>query len=420
MEPHSDGNIRAVEPVDLAISSSRKYLFWGAIALGAMLRAYCVIFTIGTGDLDDWQDHAQQVHDHGLIGYYHGNSFANHPPFMSEAGAFILWLANRSHVPFRILFRAPFALVDAANALLLFWLLPETRWRGLATACYWLSPAAILISAYHGNTDTAVPFLLLVSIWLAAKQRIAISGAVFGTTLWIKLPGMLALPALLPMFRGSRTRVLFLIAATITALATYIVPLIQDWQIVVTNVFGYRGLILQTAGGTPLWGPSVLLFSTFVPIQSWPDSFLRPALYLVGHSWELAIGAILILAWLRKDRHSAAQICATIGMFYAVLFGMSDNWAFQYFAWGLPFWFFLRWWFAVPAVTLTSLYLYALHSFFCGNPWLLGSWDFSAHPTLPFAVLLLRDLAVAFFLISGCVFLFRAIRGERASVTNRK
>jgi hypothetical protein len=33
--------------------------------LGAALRAYCVLFTSGTGDLDGREDHAQQIRDGG-------------------------------------------------------------------------------------------------------------------------------------------------------------------------------------------------------------------------------------------------------------------------------------------------------------------------------------------------------------------
>jgi hypothetical protein len=415
MELQSDGNARAVEPVVSAISPRHKYMFWVAIGLGAILRAYCVIFTTGTGDMDDWEDHAQQVHDHGLISYYHANSFANHPPFMSEAGALIFSLANRSHVPFRILFRAPFALFDAGNTILLFLLLPENRWRLFATAGYWLSPAAILISSYHGNTDTAIPFLILLSICLATKQQVIGSGAAFGASFWIKLPGILALPALIALFRERRLRLLFLITAAVAAVITYVPALVQDWQIVRANVFGYRGLILQTAGGVPLWGPSVVLFSTVVPLQSWPETFLRPALFILDYSTFIALAAILVLSWLRKDRHSPVQVCATIGMVYAILFGLSDYWAFQYFAWGLPFWFFLRPWFAIPAVSLTSAYLYSLHWLFSGNGFLLGAWDFAAHPMLPFFVLSLRNLGVIFFLVSACMFLIAAIRHRTVS-----
>ena len=404
-------------------ASSRSFLqpiaaFWWAIAIGAALRIYCVVFTNGTGDMDDWEDHAQQVHDRGLIGYYHANSFANHPPFISKVSALILQMSAATGIPFRILFRTPYAILDAGNAWLLFLLLPENRWRFFAAACYWLSPAAILISAYHGNTDTAIAFFILLSVWLATKQRIASSGAALGASLWVKLPGILALPALLIMLRRWRLRGVFLVAAAVVALLTYLPALIQDYKIVFTNVFGYRGLILQTATGVPLWGPSVLLFSTFTPIQAWPEKFLRPTLFLLEHSWSIAIAAMLVLFWLRRNLPSPQEVCATIGMTYAVLFGFSDYWAFQYFAWALPFWFFLPWWFSIPAVGLTSAYLYSLHWLFCGNGWLLGGWDFLGHPTLPFIVLGLRNLAVSFFFVSACLFLIVAIRCRRTSVQN--
>jgi hypothetical protein len=411
-----DASVATAAPAPLPSFSKRKSVFWTAMLIGAALRIYCVVFTNGTGDMDDWEDHAQQVRDRGLIGYYHANSFANHPPFISKVGALILQIATLTHIPFRILFRAPFALLDAGNTFLLFSLLPENRWRFLATACYWLSPAAILISGYHGNTDTAVAFFLLLTVWLATKQQILSSGAAFGASLWVKLPGVLALPALLILFRRWRLRALFLLAAAVTALSTYLPALVQDYKVVYSNVFGYRGLILQTATGVPLWGPSVLLFSTVAPIQAWPENYLRPALFLLEHSWSIAIAAILLLSWLRRNRASPPEVCATIGMAYAVLFGFSDYWAFQYFAWALPFWFFLRPWFSIPAVSLTSVYLYSLHWTFCGNGWLLGKWDFLGHENLPLLVLAIRNLAVSFFLVSACLFLIFPMRRARTLV----
>jgi len=208
---------------------------------------------------------------------------------------------------------------------------------------------------------------------------------------------------------------LFLAAAFITAAVTYLPALVQDHEIVLTNVFGYRGLILQTATGVPLWGPSVLLFSTVAPIQAWPEAFLRPVLFVLERSWSIAIVAMIFLAWLRRNRAAAPEICATIGMSYAILFGFSDNWAFQYFAWALPFWFFLKTWFSIPAVTLTSVYLYSLHWLFSGGPGLRGKWDFVGHPDLPWLVLAIRDLAVAFFFVSASVFIIRAFRREPIS-----
>ena len=390
-------------------------VFWIAIVLGAALRTYCVIFTSGTGDMDDWEDHAQQVVNRGLIGYYHANSFANHPPFISELSGLILRLAQATHIPFRILFRMPFAMLDAGNAWLLFLLLPQNRWRLFATAGYWLSPAAILISAYHGNTDTAMAFFVLLAIWLATKEKIISSGVAMGASLWVKLPSILTLPALLILFRGWRIRIWFLSAAFVTAAISYLPALVQDYQIVLTNVFGYRGLILQTANGDPLWGPSALLFSTGAPIQVWPEMLLRPVLFLLEHSWSIAIAAMIFLAWLRRKCAPAQEVCATIGMSYAILFGFSDYWAFQYFAWALPFWLFLRPWFSIPALLLTSAYLYSLHWLFSGSASLSGGWDFLGHPTLPWPIQTVRNLAVLFFIISACFFLIQATRRPSVS-----
>jgi len=411
-----DASVATASNPPLPSFLKHKSAFWTAILIGAALRVYCVAFTNGTGDMDDWEDHAQQVVNRGLIGYYHANSFANHPPFISKVGALILQIATVTRIPFRILFRAPFACLDAGNALLLFALFPRSRWRFLATACYWLSPTAILISAYHGNTDTAVAFFLLLTVWLGTKERVLSSGAAFGASLWVKLPGILALPALLTLFRRWRIRGVFLLVAFVTALSTYLPALIRDYKIVYTNVFGYRGLILQTATGIPLWGPSVLLFSTLAPIQAWPEKYLGPTLFFLEHSWYIAIAAILVLSWLRRNRSSPEEVCATIGMAYAVLFGFSDYWAFQYFAWALPFWFFLRWWFSIPAVLLTSAYLYSLHWLFCGNGWLLGEWDFLGHPNLPLLVLIIRNTAVSFFFVSACLFLILAIKRQPTSI----
>jgi hypothetical protein len=383
--------------------------------IGAALRVYCVGFTNGTGDMDDWEDHAQQVSDRGLIGYYHANSFANHPPFASEGASLILRVATATHIPFRILFRGVFALFDAGNALLLFRLLARTPRRFLATAIYWLSPTAIIISSFHGNTDTAVAFFLLLSIWLASTTEIVSTGIAFGAGLWIKLPGILALPALFTFFRTWRSRIVFSLAAGLIALSTYLPALIKDYRIVWTNVFGYRGLILQTAGGDLFWGPSVLLFATIAPMQIWPEKLLKAALFALEQSWYVAIGAMFVLFWLRRTRRTSNEVCATIGMGYVILLGFSDYWAFQYFAWSLPFWFFLPWRFSIPAVALTSAYLYALHSFFCGNAFLRGAWDFAAHPSLPFSILSLRDLAVTFFVVSACAFLIGAFRSGSVS-----
>jgi len=95
-------------------------------------------------------------------------------------------------------------------------------------------------------------------------------------------------------------------------------------------------------------------------------------------------------------------------MAYVVVCGVTDYWAFQYFAWSLPFWFFLRPWFYVSATFVLTAYIYSLYWTLCGNPWLLGRWDFAAHLDWPGSVLFFRDLAVIFFALCACAFLIGA------------
>ena len=378
--------------------------FWVAIALGAALRFYLVLFTDGTQDVAIWERHARDVRDHGLIGYYHGDPSANHPPFISETESLFLRAAEATGVPFRIFLRAPFALLDAATAFLLFSLLGACQWRFVAAAVYWLNPLSIIFSAYHGNTDSAVAFFLLLCVWFLSEDKLLAAAIALGVSLWIKLPTVLAVPALLFFIPGWRRRVQFLLVAGVVALASYLPGLLQDPAIVWNNVLGYRAQILHTTAGVPVWGSRVLLFSIIAPAQNWPKQFHGPILFFLANGWLFAVASVLLLAWLRRFKRSVPELCATIAGIYIVILALSDGFSFQYFAWSLPFWFFFPRWFFIPAILLVSGYIYFLYWFLCGNPWLIGNWNFTGHPYWPFLIVALRNAAYLLFCASAIWF----------------
>jgi hypothetical protein len=386
--------------------------FWCALALGAAIRLYFVFFTQGTTDVILWRQHAAGVRDLGLIGYYHSNALMNHPPFIGEAESLLLRASDATGIPFPILLRVPFAVIDAGTTLLLLGLLRRSPWRFAAAACYWLNPLAMIFSAYHGNTDSAVAFFLLLCAWLLSKGNTIGAGAAMGAGLSIKLPGVLAFPALFFFVQGWRRRLVFLFATGITVAFTYLPAVCLDAGIVYKNVFGYHGEILQTASGMPVWGPRALISSFLPPPATWPAGCVNAANFYLPHSWLIAVLLLLLLAWLRRERRTAPEVCATIAAGYAILYGFTDNWAFQYLAWSVPFWFFLRPWFCLAATMFAGGYIYSLYWFLCGNPCLLGRWDFVGHPDWPVIVIAFRNLAVLFFLFSGCVFLILALREQ--------
>jgi hypothetical protein len=371
--------------------------FWIVIALGAALRFYLVVFTEGTQDVQIWQRHARDVRDSGLIAYYHGDPSANHPPFITEVEALLLRISDATGIPFRILLRAPFAALDLVTTFLLLLILGNCRWRFVAAAAYWLNPLSIIFSAYHGNTDSAVAFFLVLCVWLLSQANLVAAAVALGTSLWIKLPIVLAIPALFLFIRNWSQRFQFLMIAGVVALASYVAPLVQDPTIVWQNVFGYRAQILHTTAGVPAWGPRVFLFSIIASPQSWPVSFRAPILFFLDNSWLFALALVFLVTWLRRNSRTASELCATIAMIYVIVLALSDGFSFQYFAWSLPLWFFLPRWFFIPAIALVSAYIYFLYAYLCGNPWLVGLWDFSGHPYWPLPIVALRNTAYLFF-----------------------
>ena len=378
--------------------------FWSALAIGAALRIYLVVFTDGTQDVAIWERHARDVRDFGLIAYYHGDPSANHPPFISELESLLLRISDATDVPFRILLRAPFALVDLATTFLLLLLFGECRWRYLVAAAYWLNPLSIIFSSYHGNTDSAVAFFLVLCVWLLSKTNFVGAAIALGVSLWIKLPSVLAIPALVLFIPSWRKRFRFLLIAGVVALVTYIPAAVQDPAIIWKNVFGYRAQILHTTAGIPVWGPRVLLFSVIAAPQSWPVAFRAPILFFLDNSWLIALAFALLLTWLRRTRQTASELCATIGTIYVIVLALSDGFSFQYFAWSLPFWFFLPRWFFIPALLLVSAYIYFLYAYLCDNALLLGVWDFNGRPQWPMSIIAIRNVAYLLFLFGALWF----------------
>ena len=395
--------------------------FRGVIALGFALRLYLCFFTEGTYDVGIWRSHAAKIGDIGLMRLYHDTTLANHPPFLGEVSSWMLTAGQRAGIPFRILLRMPFVFIDAGTCVLLLLVLAGHERRLVLASVYWLHPLAILFSSFHGNTDSSVAFVVLLCGWLLAHKRTIAAAIALGAGLWIKLPAVLAIPALLLLVDGWRDRLRFLSVAAATALSTYLPALALDAEIVIANVFRYHGQLIQTSAGIPVWGWYRVLMP-FLATPEWLNDPGRLVEFLINQGWRIALGLNLVLVWRRRGLRSLPEVCATIAMGYALIYGLTEHWAFQYLAWAVPFWCFMPTWFLTGATVFAGGYIYTLYAYLCGNPWLLGPWDFLGRPSWPTGVIVLRDLSVGFFFVSACWFLIhpaprvaRSGRGAGAS-----
>jgi hypothetical protein len=386
---------------------------WMAALAGAAARAYLVIFTEGTLDVLVWEGHAREISERGLMTYYHGGTYQfNHPPLMGLLASKAWSLSQSSAIPFEVLLRAPFALLDAGTAWLLVRLLEHHPQRYLVAAAYWLSPLAILFSAYHGNTDSAVAFFLVATVALVARGRAAAAGALLGASLWIKLPGLLAVPALWFALPDWRARAKFTAAAAVVGFTGYAPALAAEAEVVIRAVFLYSGLRIQTTAGIPIWGIQILQPAVTDLSRDWGLAFHQFLLDYYRFNTVVCAAAIVLVAWCRRRAMGGIEIAGNIAACYAVLYGLTSFWAFQYLAWSLPFWLVAGWRFGLAASLVSTTYIYVLYAWLCSSPFLLGEWDFMGQPHWPQAILLLRDAAALFFFATAWYTILRAVASE--------
>jgi len=387
--------------------------FWGALLVGAALRLYFIFFTGGSYDVDVWQGHATALNERELASYYRAGTYQfNHPPPVSLFISKLLPLSRATGIPFAALLRFPFALFDLASVWLILRLLSDRRDAHEIAAVFWLHPLAILYSSYHGNTDSAVACFLLACTYAVVRGHGAAAGAILALSLWVKIPGLLAGPALLLALPNLRERTRFCAAGAVVVSIGYGPALLTDARALIDAVLLYPGLPIHTSSGVTIWG-----LQNFLPDPaSLPQALRLPLLDLREASTEyntlICVVPICIFAWLRRHAKDTIGVSGTIAGSYALLYGLTNFWAFQYLAWSIPFWLIGSRVFALSASTFATVYVYGAYAWLCGGPLLLGSWDFIGKPDWPFWLVAARNAANAFFLISGLYLLVDAIADE--------
>jgi hypothetical protein len=375
---------------------------WLALVLGAALRVYFAGFTEGTFDVSIKLHHGTEIRQLGLLEYYRQAELMNHPPLAGGYFAACAWLAEHTGVVFGAWFRLPFALLDLATAGLMLRAFAGSPWRWAVFAACWLNPLVTLFSAYHGNTDSAVAFFVLLSLLGVARGSPLAAGAALGLGLWVKLPVLVAAPALCFAFPGWRERGVFAAAAFGAGLLGFAPWLVQEPVLLVQRILGYGGSPVVTPRGVAVWGlPHVLRLG-----GAGVSAFEAANAVLVS-------APILLLAWLRRGRCEAREIGVTVCGCFLLLYGVSSFWAWQYLAWSAPLWLFLGWRFTGAATLVLSAYVYGVYTLFTGNPWLQGRWDVVGHAPWPLVLTLLRDASVLLCLGAGVYVLVRAALDSR-------
>ena len=174
------------------------------IVVGLLIRLALSAASIGTNDILTWRKFAGAVHDQGLVASYQNIRELNHPPLPALWAAASLQIADASGLRFPFVFRLPSILADVVSCVLLAMIWRRRVARGTApraapvraVTAMALSPVAILIGAYHGNTDNVYAALcLLAAFALADLRRPFVAGLSLAAAMNVKLiPVVLVLP----------------------------------------------------------------------------------------------------------------------------------------------------------------------------------------------------------------------------------
>jgi len=323
-----------------------------ALVCATLLKIYLALAPAGSLDTAGFLDHLQKIRALGVGAYRVRGAFNNpfnSPPAMIHVIRLWGWLADNIGIPFRFWLRLPSVLADVGTVLLVSrWLTklsPARTHRGVLM-CLILCPTAILISGYHGNTDSVMIFLVLLSLYLVESTWIA--GLVFGLALCVKIVPLAFAPAILLYLPSWRKRFIFFGMAVLIFVICSLPYLVQDPGPILSTVFGYSSIYGK-------WG------WTFLAVMVSPNPTYLHGIFDVQGSHAMfamvlkivtMLSIVGISVWLNR-RKSKPNIFIQVGLITAILLFMTPGFGPQYLIWLVPF---------VAALSLRTIFWYYLTS----------------------------------------------------------
>ncbi len=191
-----------------------------ATIAATLVKLYLALYTSGSADVVGFSDHINKIREFGVGVYYLKGPFNNpfnSPPFMIHALRGFGWLADKTNLWFPFWLRLVSILADLGTIGLVWKLLQRSDQRArapllivLLAAC----PIAIVISGYHGSTDSVMIFLALLSIFVLEDSiHVWLGGAIFGMALNVKVAPLILAFAIFFYLPEIKARIKFFTSA---------------------------------------------------------------------------------------------------------------------------------------------------------------------------------------------------------------
>ncbi|MGH7178034.1 MAG: N-acetyltransferase [Tepidisphaeraceae bacterium] len=199
------------------------------VAVGMVLRLALSAISYGTNDVSTWHDFARAIDAQGLPQAYRTIADLNHPPLAGWWSLAAMHLSEWTGASFGFAFRLPAIFADAVACLILagVWSrIDGSRWAACIAMA--LSLDAILVGAFHGNTDNVYAMLMLLAVYLLCDRRLPVlAGLALAAAVNVKLIPILLLPSMIVLCRDRRDVIRFLMGLAVGA-----IPFVVAWALV--------------------------------------------------------------------------------------------------------------------------------------------------------------------------------------------
>ena len=212
-----------------------------------------VSVTYGTNDISTWEIFGAQIASFGLGPVYDKVRLFNHPPLMGLWASSCYSFSQWSQIRFEWVFKAPMVLADAGVAWLIYsiWKRGSAQLGVAAFALFFCNPISILVTSYHGNTDSLCAGLALLAAVLIDAQWALGAGLALAASINVKLIPVLLIPPLFACTQDRRQTGRFLLGLSFGVLP-FLPLVIRHWR-------GFHEHVLSYRSSSGLWGITGIL-----------------------------------------------------------------------------------------------------------------------------------------------------------------
>lgn len=326
--------MKALDGVARWLHHREKGALWGLAAVGVAAvgaRVAVVLLSTGSNDIFTWFQFVVSIRDDGLIETYRRIQGFNHPPLMGLYARLAGEVNLRTGAFFPYVYKIGPVVADLGVAALL-WRFWRARGRSAVEAAaivcaYLWSPIAILVAAYHGNTDSILAAAMLAAAVTAIGGRSPfVAGLVLGAAINVKIVAVFLIPPLWAQQRGRRSVVRYGSGLAVAALPFVPVLLLAGREF-------YRNAIAYNSS-LEHWGVQLMLLQGEQMRHVANLAATAVDVYSAAGRW-IILGASLAMAALgrRGARINAVEAAALTMAGFLLL---TPGFGIQYAVWVVP------------------------------------------------------------------------------------